>query len=172
MKLTKLRIIQSLLLEKKSNQSAIFCSFECFCSIQRKLFEDTHKQKNRKNDLNELEKAQSHEISSLCLTDINNTSACLDFIRLSQKFDIRPIVGVDFRNGAQQQFVLLARNNQGFQNINTYLSEFLHESNPVIPKKAASISGAFIIYPFSKNVSFILFMSVAKEPLERNLKNT
>ncbi len=118
-----------------------------------------------------LEKAQSHEINSLCLTDINNTSACLDFIRLSEKFDIRPIIGVDFRNGAQQQFVLLARNNQGFQNINTYLSEFLHESKPVIPEKARCMSDVFAIYPFQENFPFDLeaheFLGISLEDIRK-----
>lgn len=118
-----------------------------------------------------LEKAKSHEVSSLCLTDINNTSACLDFIRLSEKFDIKPIVGVDFRNGAQQQFVLLARNNKGFQNINTYLSEFLHESKPMIPKKARYMSDVFAIYPFQKNFAFDLedheFLGISLEDIRK-----
>lgn len=118
-----------------------------------------------------LEKAKSHKVSSLCLTDINNTSACLDFIRLSEKFDIKPIVGVDFRNGAQQQFVLLARNNKGFQNINTYLSEFLHESKPMIPKKARYMSDVFAIYPFQKNFAFDLedheFLGISLEDIRK-----
>ena len=118
-----------------------------------------------------LEKAKSHEVSSLCLTDINNTSACLDFIRLSEKFDIKPIVGVDFRNGAQQQFVLLARNNKGFQNINTYLSEFLHESKPMIPKKARYMSDVFAIYPFQENFAFDLedheFLGISLEDIRK-----
>ena len=48
-------------------------------------------------------------LQTLALTDINNTSACLDFVRLSEKYDIKPVLGVDFRNGAQQQFVMLAK---------------------------------------------------------------
>lgn len=103
-----------------------------------------------------LELAANQYFSTLCLTDINNTSACLDFIREAPKYKIKPIVGIDFRNGAQQEFVMLAQNNQGFENINTYLSGFLHESNPIIPKKAAPISDAFVVYPFTKDIDFEL----------------
>lgn len=103
-----------------------------------------------------LELGQSFGVSTLCLTDINNTSACLDFIREAPKYDIKPIVGVDFRNGAQQEFVMLAKNNQGFENINKYLSKFLHQSDSVIPEKADSIADVFTIYPFSKKSSFEL----------------
>ena len=43
----------------------------------------------------------------LALTDINNTSACLDFARMAPNYQIHPILGVDFRNNAIQQFVML-----------------------------------------------------------------
>ena len=53
--------------------------------------------------------ASENGIQTLALTDINNTSACLDFVRLSKKHQIKPVLGVDFRNGVQQQFILLAK---------------------------------------------------------------
>ncbi len=89
---------------------------------------------------------------SLALTDINSTSASLEFMRKAREYGIKPILGVDFRNGAQQQFVLLAKNNNGFQNINEYISEFLHqrpEGKMEIPAKARPLSDTFIIYPFA-----------------------
>ena len=61
-----------------------------------------------------LELAVENGVESLALTDINNTSACLNFIRRSNDFNVKPIVGIDFRNGAKQLFVGIARNNQGF----------------------------------------------------------
>lgn len=91
-------------------------------------------------------------IQTLALTDINNTSASLDFVRLSEKYEIKPVLGVDFRNGAEQQFILLARNNHGFQNINQYLSAFLHDNRLKIPEKAPQLENTFVIYPY-KNQS-------------------
>lgn len=103
-----------------------------------------------------LEIANTLAIRTLAITDINNTSACLDFIRVAPKHNIKPVVGVDFRNGAQQEFVMLARNNNGFEKINYYLSEFLHQSEVNIPKRAKSISDVFVIYPFQKDINFKL----------------
>jgi len=80
--------------------------------------------------------ASKNGVQTLALTDINNTSACLEFARLSKNYDIKPVLGVDFRNGAQQQFILIAKNNNGFQNINAYLSEFLHDQNLKLPEVA------------------------------------
>ena len=73
--------------------------------------------------------AMKNSLKTIALTDINNTSACLDFVRLSKKYKIKPVLGVDFRNRTQQQFILIAKNNNGFYNINTYLSKFLHKTS-------------------------------------------
>ena len=87
-------------------------------------------------------------IETLALTDINNTSACLDFVRLSAKYNIRPVLGVDFRNGVEQQFIVLAKSNHGFQHINTYLSAFLHDNSLKVPDRAPQIEDTFVIYPY------------------------
>ena len=99
--------------------------------------------------------AKENSVQSLALTDINSTTACLDFIRLAIKNEIKPIVGVDFRNGATQQFILLAQNNNGYLNINNYLSEFLHSRTSTIPERAKGLPNTIVIYPYS-NVVFDL----------------
>jgi DNA polymerase-3 subunit alpha len=66
-------------------------------------------------------------LKSLVLTDINTTSACLEFIREASKYEIKPVIGVDFRNGIEQQFVAIAKNNLGFEEINKYLTPFFTE---------------------------------------------
>ena len=78
-----------------------------------------------------LELAQKNNISILALTDINNTSACLNFIRKAKAFNIKPVIGIDFRNGASQQFVGIAKNNAGFQELNVFLSELSHQKKRV-----------------------------------------
>jgi len=95
-----------------------------------------------------LEYAQKMGIDSLAVTDINTTSACMDLLRLSPKYNLRLVLGVDFRNSATQQFIMLAQNNEGFYNINQYLSGFLH-SEETIPAKATPLPHTFVIYPFA-----------------------
>ncbi|MHA7941535.1 DNA polymerase III subunit alpha [Formosa sp. 3Alg 14/1] len=91
--------------------------------------------------------AKEHGVECLVLTDINNTSACLNFIRKASAFNIKPIVGIDFRNGAHQQFVGIAKNNAGFLELNSYLSDYSH-SKKNIPNEALAFKNAFVIYPF------------------------
>jgi DNA polymerase-3 subunit alpha len=99
------------------------------------------------SEIDLLELAKQNHISSLVLTDINNTSACLNFIRQSKKYNIKPIIGIDFRNGAKQKFVGIAKNNEGFYELNTVLSHHL-ENKIELPDKAPRFSNVFVIYPF------------------------
>jgi DNA polymerase-3 subunit alpha len=85
----------------------------------------------------------------VALTDINNTSGCLNFIRMAPRFDIKPIVGIDFRNGVTQQFVALAKNNIGFQTLNAYLSAQKLTDAP-FPTRAPEMEHVAFIYPFEK----------------------
>ncbi len=115
--------------------------------------------------------AKNNGIKTMALTDINNTSACLDFVRMSSKYDVKPILGVDFRNGADQQFILLVKDNYGFQQINTYLSIFLHDATLVIPKRPIQICECYVIYPFQKGINYDLkeneFLGIKPEDLNK-----
>ncbi len=66
--------------------------------------------------------ANAYGITEMAVTDINTTAACLDFIRLSEQYDVRPVLGIDFRDGARPLYVGLARNNEGFKLLNDYPS--------------------------------------------------
>ncbi|MGB0167339.1 MAG: PHP domain-containing protein, partial [Luteibaculum sp.] len=72
-----------------------------------------------------LEQAVSMGYTELCVTDINNTSACLECLRIAKEVGIRVKIGIDFRNHVQQKFVGIAKNNLGFQELNAYLSQTL-----------------------------------------------
>lgn len=91
--------------------------------------------------------AQQSGVGQLALTDINSTSGCLNFVRLAPEYDIRPVLGIDFRNGAKQQFIGIAKNNQGFQELNEFLSHHLHEKK-TIPDRAPLFKEVFTVYPF------------------------
>jgi DNA polymerase-3 subunit alpha len=91
--------------------------------------------------------AQQNGVGELVLTDINSTSGCLNFVRLAPKYDVRPVLGIDFRNGTEQKFIGVARNNAGFQELNEYLSEHLHEQKD-FPDRAPLFQNVYIIYPF------------------------
>jgi DNA polymerase-3 subunit alpha len=96
-----------------------------------------------------LEQAREKGCNSLALTDINSTAGCLNFIRMAPGYKLKPVLGVDFRNGAEQLFVGLAKNNEGFRELNAYLSKYLTQEETPIPKRAPEFKKVFVIYPFN-----------------------
>lgn len=96
-----------------------------------------------------LEVALQNGCEQLVLTDINTTSACIDFVRKAENVKVKPIIGVDFRAGVQQRFVAIAKNNFGFQEINKHLTEILYSEDDC-PELAPEFKDVFIVYPFTK----------------------
>ena len=82
--------------------------------------------------------AKEAGLKSLALTDINNTSACLSFMRLAPTYGIRPVMGIDCRNGVRQEFIGLAKSNDGFLALNELLSHHLH-TEEAIPFQAPEL---------------------------------
>ena len=95
-----------------------------------------------------LNEAKKNNIQAIALSDINNTSGILDFVRRSIALGIKPIAGIDFRNGTDQKFIGLARNNEGFRELNDYLSS-LNENKELITLSQLSFNDSFLIYPLS-----------------------
>lgn len=101
------------------------------------------------SEIDLLELAKENKIDALALTDINNTSACLNFIRKAKAFNIKPVVGIDFRNGSKQLYVGLSKNNEGFKELNTFLS-YHSEEKKTLPEIAPAFNNCYIIYPFEQ----------------------
>ncbi|MEM0933231.1 MAG: DNA polymerase III subunit alpha, partial [Bacteroidota bacterium] len=96
-----------------------------------------------------LQLAQQNHVARLVLTDINNTSACLNFVRKAPEYNVSPILGIDFRNGVQACYVGIAKNNQGYLELNNFLSHHLHHDME-FPTQAPTFQNAFVIYPFEQ----------------------
>ncbi len=93
--------------------------------------------------------AQENHVTQLVLTDINNTSAALNFVRLAPGYNVKPILGIDYRNGVDQCFVGIAKNNEGYLELNDFLSAHLHEEKE-FPISAPEFEHAYVVYPFEK----------------------
>lgn len=96
-----------------------------------------------------LQLAEQNHVTQLVLTDINNTSAALNFVRKSPEFGIKPILGIDFRNGVLPCFIGIAQNNEGYLELNDFLSQHLHHGLK-IPHRAPAFKNAFVVYPFEQ----------------------
>lgn len=102
------------------------------------------------------------------LTDINNSSGSLDFIKLGRAAGLNLLAGMEFRNDDQLCFVAIAKNECGFREINEYRTK-LNMENRAIPERAPEFEEVFVIYPFSRLNAFPLrdFEYIGVRPSER-----
>lgn len=93
--------------------------------------------------------ALEHGAEQLALTDINSTSAAMQFIKKAGQTDLQVSVGVDVRNMPRQLYIILAKSNKGFEALNRFVSGHLHEKKE-FPLFAPELTDCFVIYPFEQ----------------------
>ncbi|MDB4438992.1 DNA polymerase III subunit alpha [bacterium] len=106
--------------------------------------------------------AQAYGLTSLVLSDINNTSCAYQFIKACERRNIKALLGIEFRRSQKEtsinddvnvfsikdsKFVYLgiARNNEGWRELNAHLTKYSLENKP-LPEIAPAFENAYIIY--------------------------
>jgi DNA polymerase III alpha subunit len=96
-----------------------------------------------------VQKALAAGTDTIVLTDINNSTGIPEFAGECSKNNIRPVAGIEFRNDNELQYIGIARNNRGLQELNEFLSE-QNFNKSSIPFPAPQFSESYIIYPLKK----------------------
>ncbi|OPC21535.1 DNA polymerase III subunit alpha [Elizabethkingia meningoseptica] len=94
-----------------------------------------------------IEHTRAYGYDTAVLTDINNSSAILDFIRLCTEAGIKGLAGMEFRNNNQLLYVGIAKNEQGFKELNDLMT-FANRNKSALPELAPEFKNTFVIYPF------------------------
>ncbi len=109
-----------------------------------------------------VEAAVERGIKTLVLSDINNTSCAYQFIQSCKKHDIKPVLGIEFRrsqkrSGANDEinvfsikdsrfaYLGIARNKEGWRELNAHLSRYSMMNTP-LPEKAPAFENAYVVY--------------------------
>lgn len=93
--------------------------------------------------------AAAKNIEAMALTDINNSSGTTDFIQSCKKHNIKPIAGMEFRDGDDHMFTGIAFNNEGFQELNEYMSA-INLGEEKFNRTAPNFNNVFVVYPFGE----------------------
>ncbi len=101
-----------------------------------------------------VEEAAKQGLRSIALTDIHCTAGVSDFLRYARDQGIRPVVGIEFRQGHRLLYVGLAKNNNGFRELNDLLSQHLLNGE-ALPARAPAMDDAFIVYPFGSAPEYL-----------------
>ncbi len=104
------------------------------------------------------------------LTDINNSSGSLDFLRLGMKAGLNVLGGMEFRNGDRLLYIGIARNNEGFRQLNELMTAS-NKAATALPEVAPYLDQVYFIYPYgSRSVKELRENEyIGIRPTERNL---
>ncbi|MGE8426317.1 MAG: DNA polymerase III subunit alpha [Sphingobacterium sp.] len=107
---------------------------------------------------------------SAVLTDINNSSASIDFIQKGRKAGLNMLAGMELRQSDELRFIAIAKNTEGFREINEYRTQ-ANQHELSIPKRAPEFRNVFVIYPFGSITVTELqdYEYIGIRPSERNL---
>jgi DNA polymerase III alpha subunit len=102
--------------------------------------------------------AVNNGVTSLALTNINNTYDIWEFTKLCRKEGVKPVLGVEVRNRDKLLYILIAANNAGLAWIHSFLTKYWllkdpKEKHPVFPEPSEGLKlfeeawDGFVIYP-------------------------
>ncbi|MCZ4223506.1 DNA polymerase III subunit alpha [Pedobacter rhodius] len=94
-----------------------------------------------------IEEAACRGVTQMVLTDINNSTGVMEFIRACREAGIKPIGGLEFRKEKRLLYIGIAKNKEGMRELNELLS-FHNLNKEVLPDEAPSMQHSYIIYPF------------------------
>jgi error-prone DNA polymerase len=97
---------------------------------------------------NLVEEAVMKKAAAIALTDINNSTGIMEFVAVCKEKGVKPIAGIEFRCQDQLLYTGLAKNNEGFRELNEFLSHH-NLNNLPLPERAPEFENVFVIYPFS-----------------------
>jgi DNA-directed DNA polymerase III PolC len=103
-----------------------------------------------------VQKAKAAGNDTVVLTDINNSTGIPELAAECTKNGVRPVGGIEFRNDNELQYICIARNNNGMQELNSFLSE-LNFKGLSLPFPAPQFNNAYTIYSLKKIPSRKLF---------------
>ncbi len=95
-----------------------------------------------------IKEAVEKGITSLALTNINNTCDAWDFVDYCIENNIKPVIGTEIRNDEKFMYILLAKNNEGLRTINEFLSNQQNEKH-YFPERFTYDKNVFVIYPLT-----------------------
>jgi DNA-directed DNA polymerase III PolC len=101
-----------------------------------------------------IEQAKACGVEQLALTDINNSSGMMEFVRAAEEEGIQPIAGMEFHRDKQLLYIGIARNREGFKELNDFLT-FHNLNNQPLPDRPWVFQNAYVIYPFSGDTNVI-----------------
>lgn len=167
------------------------CAYVVFktenCKLTTEMFLNVHSQYSLRYGTMDIEtlikEARAKNIHQLVLTDINNSTGCMEFIRRCRKegvahedkhgvwwpaYFIKPIVGIEFRRGNQLLYIGIAKNKNGMKELNDFLTYHNLNERP-LPDNPFPFENAYILYPYGsrRNLNINEYLGIRANELNK-----
>ena len=94
-----------------------------------------------------VDEAMARGITQMVLTDINNSTGVMEFIRVCRKKGVKPIGGIEFRKENKLLYIGIAKSKEGMRELNEFLTHHNLEQKD-LPDEAPLLDEAYFIYPY------------------------
>ncbi|MEB0249088.1 PHP domain-containing protein, partial [Mucilaginibacter sp. 5B2] len=94
-----------------------------------------------------MDEALARGITQMALTDINNSTGIMEFMRECDEKGLKPIGGLEFRREKRLLYIGIAQNREGMKELNDFLTEHNLEKKP-LPNTSPDFKYAFVVYPY------------------------
>jgi DNA polymerase III alpha subunit len=94
-----------------------------------------------------VEEAIACGVTQMVLTDINNSTGIMEFMRECDEKGVKPIAGLEFRREKRLLYFGIARNKEGMKELNDFLTEHNLEQK-ALPDLAPAFVNAYVVYPY------------------------
>jgi DNA-directed DNA polymerase III PolC len=109
------------------------------------------------------------------LTDINNSSGFFQFLKLCRQHGLNGLAGMELRHGDELLYIGIARNAQGFKELNELVTQSNLLKQP-LPRHAPPFQHVYVVYPYGSQAVTALRDNeyIGIQPQHRNkiLNNT
>ena len=90
-----------------------------------------------------------HGHAALALTDINNSTGVVDFVKACRQQDIKPIAGMECRRDDKVLYTCLACNNSGFRQINEFYTHYSLQKLD-LPDAPPAFDDVYVVWPLEQ----------------------
>ena len=98
--------------------------------------------------------AKKNNVKAMALTDINTVTGIYDFVKACKEVNIKPIVGIEFRQDNKLLFIGLAKNKEGIGEMCRLLTKHNFDNTP-LPEYAPEFNHVSVIYPMENMPSVL-----------------
>ena len=74
-----------------------------------------------------VQEALSCGVTKMAITDINNSTGVMEFMRECNRRGVKPVGGMEFRKDKKLLYIGIARNKEGMKELNDFLAQFESE---------------------------------------------